>query len=136
MPINNLVMLCGRITKDLELQKTPSNISVVKFSLAINRNYNKDQVDFINCVAWKHSAEYLCKYANKGDLIQISGEIQQNNYTNRDGQNVYQLEVNCSEVTIRSQKNDNERVETKVQETKEVYKNVEKQTQQTDDSPF
>lgn len=137
MSINNHVMLCGRITKDLELEKTTNNISVLKFTLAINRVYNKDQADFINCIAWKHSAEYLSKYGSKGDLIQVSGEIQTSNYQGKDGNTIYKTEVNCNEVTIRSQKGDNssEKVETK---SELPHKKVYKKEVETfdDDKPF
>ena len=84
----NVVVIMGRLTADPELRTTQSGISVTSFSVAVNRNYSKDgnnQTDFINCVAWRNNAEFISKYFTKGQMIAIKGSLQQNNYTDKDG---------------------------------------------------
>lgn len=93
--INN-VSLTGRLTKDLELSYTQSGLPVGSFTLAVNRQYKKDgqpDADFINCVAWKKTAENLSQYTHKGSLIGIEGRIQTHSYDNQQGQKVYVTEV-------------------------------------------
>ena len=70
----NKVVLVGRLTKDIELRKTPSNVSVCDFTVAINRRFNSSQngektADFINCTAWRQSADFLASYAGKGTVV-------------------------------------------------------------------
>ena len=86
----NRVVLTGRTTKDLELRVTNSGINVCWFTLAVDRKF---KADFISCIAWKKTAEVMCKYVKKGSLIGIDGRIQTGSYNNRDGQRVYVTEV-------------------------------------------
>lgn len=94
--INN-VTLMGRFTAAPELKKTPSGTSVTAFCIAVDRRYQaKDgerQADFINCVAWRHTAEFITKYFNKGDLIAVTGEIQTRKYQDKNGNNRVACEV-------------------------------------------
>lgn len=94
--INNVVLI-GRLTRDVELRYTPSNIAVATFNLAVNRNFkNQDgerEADFINCVMWQKSAENLANWTRKGMLIGITGRIQTRSYENQEGQRVYVTEV-------------------------------------------
>ncbi len=94
--INNVVLI-GRLTRDVELRYTPSNIAVATFNLAVNRNFkNQDgerEADFINCVMWQKSAENLANWTRKGMLIGITGRIQTRSYENQQGQRVYVTEV-------------------------------------------
>lgn len=71
----------GNITKDLELKKTPTNKSVLEFTIAIN---DQDKVDYINCQAWEKTAEIIEKYMSKGSKILVEGKFKTNSY---DGQN-------------------------------------------------
>ena len=71
----NQVMLLGRLTRNPELKKTESNKSVLNFTLAIKDAYNKDKTEFIDCVAWNQSADFLNQYAGQGDLISCEGRI-------------------------------------------------------------
>ena len=93
----NSICLVGRLTKDVELRYTPSNVAVATFTLAVNRifkNENGDrEADFINCVMWRQQAENLANWAKKGALIGITGRIQTRNYDNQQGQRVYVTEV-------------------------------------------
>jgi single-strand DNA-binding protein len=82
----NIVILIGRLTADPELRTTNNGVSVTSFSVAVDRAYTKEkQTDFINCVAWRNSAEFISKYFSKGQMIALRGSLQQNNYTDKDG---------------------------------------------------
>ena len=76
----NKVILGGRLTSDPELRQTPQGVSVVNFSIAISRKNNKNNeqqmADFINCVAWRSTAEFICKYFRKGSSICVTGGLQ------------------------------------------------------------
>lgn len=102
----NSVVLVGRLTKDIELRKTQSGLSVASFTVACDRrlsqeqrNNNEQSADFINCVAWRGSADFLGKYARKGDTVGVEGKIQTRNY-DRDGQRVYVTEVLANSVNL------------------------------------
>lgn len=103
--INNVVLV-GRLTKDIELRKTQSGLSVASFTVACDRrlsqeqkNNNEQSADFINCVAWRGSADFLGKYARKGDTVGVEGKIQTRSY-DRDGQRVYVTEVLANSVNL------------------------------------
>ena len=103
--INNVVLV-GRLTKDIELRKTQSGLSVASFTVACDRrlsqeqrNNNEQSADFINCVAWRGSADFLGKYAHKGDTVGVEGRIQTRNY-DREGQRVYVTEVLANSVNL------------------------------------
>ena len=98
----NKVILIGRITKDPELRRTPTDVPVVQFTIAVNRNYqNKNgerQADFISCVAWRGQAEFISRYIRKGYLMSIEGRISTRNYQGQDGQMRYVTEVVVDQV--------------------------------------
>ena len=94
----NSVSLVGRITKDLELKYTTTGKAVVSFTLAVNRTFNRDEADFISCVAWQKTAETLCNYMGKGSQIGITGRIQTRTYDDKDGKRVYITEVVANEI--------------------------------------
>jgi single-strand DNA-binding protein len=94
----NRVVLLGRLTKDPEVKKTSSGKSVASFSLAVSDRYNRDKTDFINCVAWEKTADYLGNYVKKGNLIAVEGRISTRNYDGSDGKKVYITEVVCESV--------------------------------------
>lgn len=94
--INNTTLV-GRLTRNPELRYTGNGIAVLSFNLAVERNYTNAQgereTDFINCVAWRGTAETLSNFAVKGSLIGITGSIQTRNYENNEGRTVYVTEV-------------------------------------------
>lgn len=98
----NQVALIGRITKDVELRKTQSGTSCVSFTLAVERlfkNANGEyETDFINCVAWRQTADFMGQYVKKGYLLAITGNIQTRNYQDKDGKTIYITEVICDNV--------------------------------------
>ena len=96
----NVVTIMGRLTADPELKTTQNGISYCRFTVAVNR-YSKDgedTADFISCVAWRSTAEFICKYFLKGSKIALSGSIQTGSYTDKDGRKVYTTDVNTDKV--------------------------------------
>lgn len=80
----NKCILQGRLTKDPEIRFTSDNKPVASFALAVDRDYNRQQVDFINCVAWEKTAEFMQKYFHKGDMAIVEGRVQVRSYTTTD----------------------------------------------------
>lgn len=93
----NKVILMGRLTSDPELKTTTSGISVAQVTIACERSYAKKgeekKTDFINVVAWRNNAEFLCKYFKKGSLVLVEGTIQTRSYEAKDGTKRYVTEV-------------------------------------------
>lgn len=84
----NCVQIVGRLVKNPEMRQN-SETSVARFTVAVDRKYKKDEADFISCVAFGKSAEFVDKYFSKGNRIGIVGEWRSGSYTNKDGQKVY-----------------------------------------------
>lgn len=97
----NKSILIGRLTKDAELRTTASGVSVCSFTLAVNRRFKNSEgnydADFINCVAWRNTAEFICKHFAKGSQLAVVGSIQTRNYDDKDGKKVYVTEVAVDE---------------------------------------
>lgn len=97
----NKVILMGRLTKDPEFKKTQSGVSVASFALAVDRGYKDDdgirQADFINCVTFSNTADFINKYFVKGQLILVIGSIQTRTWEGQDGKTNYVTEVIVSE---------------------------------------
>ena len=107
----NAVVLVGRTTKDIELRRTGSGTAVASFTLAVNRDFRTQdgqEADFIQCVAWKKTAELLEQYVHKGDRIAVSGSIRTRNYTGNDGRKVYVTEVLANQVEFLETKKNSE----------------------------
>lgn len=103
----NKVILGGRLTADPELKTTPSGASVTTFTVAVNRRFAKDgETDFINCVAWRQTAEFVSKYFSKGSSISVVGSIQVRSWTDGNGQKRYATEVIADEAYFVDGKND------------------------------
>ena len=86
----NIAVIMGRLTAAPELRTTPNGVSVTSFSVAVDRSYSsrsggERQTDFINVVAWRGTAEFICKYFQKGQMIAIDGSIQTRNYEDKQG---------------------------------------------------
>ena len=81
----NKVILGGRLTADPELKQTPQGVSVTTFSIAVNRKGKEAQTDFINCVAWRNNADFICRFFKKGSSICISGSVQTRSYEDKQG---------------------------------------------------
>ena len=92
----------GRLVADPELKKTTTGISVCSFRLAVPRPKVKDKTDFLNYVAWRQSAEYLCQYGKKGDWVEVVGTLTSRNYEDTQGNKRTILETAVDELKLLS----------------------------------
>ena len=86
----NIIVLQGRLVRDPEMRTTQSGVAVASFTLAVDRDFGgrdgaEKQTDFIDCTAWRHTAEFVSKYFSKGRMAVVSGRLQIDNYTDNDG---------------------------------------------------
>ena len=104
----NKAILMGRLTKDPELRHTSTGTPVCSFSIAINNGSGENQTtDFINCVAWNKTAEFVDKYFAKGRMIVVIGRITTRTWEGQDGKKNYATEVVASEVSFGDSKKEN-----------------------------
>lgn len=100
----NIVGIMGRLTFEPELKKTPSGVSVIRITVAVDRSYQPSgqdrQADFIDCVAWRQTAEFISRYFHKGSMIAVEGTIQTSNYTDKNGKQRKQVEVLANNVSF------------------------------------
>ena len=98
----NKAILMGRLTRDPEQSTSPSGVVVTRFTLAIDRRFQRQgeerQTDFINIVAWRQRAEFVSKWFKKGQLVAVDGSIQTRRYTDKDGNNRTAFEVVANNV--------------------------------------
>lgn len=104
----NKVILMGRITQDLELKQTPNGVSVLTFTVAVDRSYSKQgeerQTDFISCVAWRQTAEFISKYFSKGSMIAVEGSLRTRTYEDKNGSKHYVTEVYVDNASFTGEK--------------------------------
>lgn len=119
----NRINIIGRITKDIELKQTKNEINYTRFSIAVKRDLKDESgeygTDFFNVVAWRKTAEFISKYFKKGSRIAISGKLQQNIYTDKDGVERTSVEIVAEDVDFIDKKETNEEQpkEAKVEES-------------------
>ena len=121
----NKVMLSGRLTRDPELRYTPSGVAVMTFSLALNRRYKdqsgewKEEVSFVNVVAWQKQAELASEYLKKGSAVFVEGRLQSRSWETSEGQKRSVLEVRAERLQFldRVKKEEEELVEGKIEDT-------------------
>ena len=107
----NKVILMGRLTRDAEIRYSQgeSSTAIARFSLAVDRRFRRDNeaptADFINCVAFGRTAEFLQRFGRKGTKFVLEGRIQTGSYTNKDGQRVYTTDVVAENVEFAESKN-------------------------------
>ncbi len=94
----NKVILIGRLTRDPELRYTPNGTAVCRFTLAVNRRFNREQTDFIDIVAWRGLAENCANYLGKGRLAAVDGSLQVRSYEGQDGQKRKAIEVVADDI--------------------------------------
>lgn len=105
----NKVILMGRLTRDPEIRypQDPEAAAVGRFSLAVDRRFKKDgspDTDFFNCVCFGRQAEFVEKYLKKGIKMLITGRVENNNYTDRDGHKVYAVQIMVEEMEFAESK--------------------------------
>lgn len=109
----NEVVLMGRLTRDAETRFLQgSNNSITRFTLAVERDYkaageDKPKTDFINCIAWNGTGEFVAKYFPKGSMIAITGTIETGSYTDKDGKKVYTTEIRVTKASFTGEKRNN-----------------------------
>jgi len=100
----NKALIMGRLVKDPELKTTGTGTSVCSFTVAVDRSFVKQgeerQTDFIDCVAWRGTAEFLCKYFTKGRMVNVVGSIQKRTWDDKDGNKRYTTEIIADEVNF------------------------------------
>lgn len=92
----NFAVLTGRMVQKPELKSTQNGVSVTSFTLAVARPYVKDrdpETDFINCVAWRNTAEFICRNFDKGNMLGVQGSFQMRKYDDKDGNHRTAFEV-------------------------------------------
>lgn len=109
----NKVILMGRLTRDPEFRQTTSGTPVCSFSLAINRQFANKQTgeretDFVDCDAWRSTAEFISRYFSKGSMILVEGQLRNNNYTDNNGVKHYSMRVLVDNVSFCESKNNSE----------------------------
>ena len=121
----NRVVLVGRITKDPLLRKTQSGTSVVSFTIACNRRVPSQgqDADFINCVAWDKTADFMAQYVRKGALLGLEGRIQTRSYDDKDGKRVYITEVVADSVQFLESKKQAENMQNEAHAAPAVQNN-------------
>lgn len=105
----NRVILMGRLTADPELRQTPQGTAVSRFTIAVDRRFRREggqQADFITCVAWRQTAEFICRYFRKGRMIAVEGQIQSRSWDGQDGKRQYATEVVIDNAFFTGSKND------------------------------
>lgn len=106
----NVAVLMGRLVADPEIRHTPSNVAVTSFTIAVDRSYQKAgterQADFIDIVAWRATADFVCKYFRKGQLIAVQGSIQTRSYQDKDGNKRKAFEIVADNVHFAEPKKD------------------------------
>lgn len=127
----NKVILKGRLTSTPELKQTQNGTAVTKFTIAVNRRFDREKTDFINCEAWRNTAEFISKFFCKGKEIALIGELHIDKFE-KDGKTNYFTSVVVDEVEFCGSKADN--AETKV-ETEEGSPNMV-EVGEDDDLPF
>jgi len=140
--ILNRILLIGRITKDPEMKMTQSNIPVVSFTLAVNRQFKSENeetsADFIQCVVWRKQAENMAKYVSKGMLLGIDGRLQTRQYDTDNGTR-YITEVVCDNVQFLESKKDDEPQEPQYSgkfTAKQVYADMTQVKEVKEDNEF
>ena len=105
----NHIIIMGRLTRDPELRRTGSGVAVASFTLAVDRDFTgKDkekETDFIDCVAWRNTGEFVSKYFTKGRMACVSGSLQMRDWTDKDGNKRRQAEVIADNVYFADSKN-------------------------------
>ena len=105
----NHIVIMGRLTRDPELRRTGSGVAVTSFTLAVDRDFTgKDgekETDFIDCVAWRNTGEFVSKYFTKGRMACVDGSLQVRNWTDKDGNKRRNAEVIANNVYFADSKN-------------------------------
>ena len=129
----NKVILMGRLTKDVELRHTDKGKAVATFTIAVDSGYGENKkADFINCVAWEKTAEFINNWFGKGRMIAVVGRISTRTYEGQDGRKNYVTEVIVNEVAFADSKKD----EVEPKQSSGIDSDAELFPVEVDDLPF
>lgn len=136
----NTVVIMGRMVRDPELRTLDSGTNVTSFSVAVDRNYvdkttNERQADFLNVVAWRYTADFICKYFHKGDMIALNGELQSRQYTDKDGNKRTAIEIVANNASFCGGKNNGGSANTST-DAPNMVANPDESADSNDDLPF
>ena len=125
----NKIILLGRLTKAPEVRYTQGQnaMAIGKFSLAVNRKYkreNEPEADFFNCTSFGKQAEFVDKYLKKGSKVLISGRVQNDNYTNKEGQKVYSIQILVEEIEFAESKGSSDAGKQQSEPSSEGFVNI------------
>lgn len=125
----NKIILLGRLTKDPEVRYTQgqNTMAIGKFSLAVNRKYkreNEPEADFFNCTSFGKQAEFVEKYLKKGSKVLMSGRVQNDNYTNKEGQKVYSVQIMVEEIEFAESKGSSDSAKQQSEPSSEGFVNI------------
>ena len=135
----NKVIIMGRLTKDPDFKQTQSGIAMCKFSVAVERQFKdkmtgERQTDFLDCTAFRGTAEFISRYFSKGNMILVEGNIQNNNYTDNNGVKHYSNNIMVENVSFCGGKNESNTAQTEqsqaVQEQNVLPENVQNAVEQ------
>ena len=137
----NVAVIMGRLTADPDVRHTTNGISVTSFTVACERSFSKDknrETDFIDCVAWRNTADFIGKYFSKGQMIVVQGELQTRNYEDKNGSKRKAVELIANNVNFgESKKEEGSPVDKIANKAKNMGIAVEFEEQASDDDlPF
>lgn len=136
----NCAVLMGRLVADPELKTTSNNISVTSFRIAVDRNFVKQgeekQADFIDIVAWRSTADFVCRYFKKGSMIAVQGSIQTRNYEDKQGNKRTAVEIVADNVSFCGSKVENGTQETSYTPTFQSASQGDFESIDDDDAPL
>ena len=108
----NVAVVMGRLVAEPELRHTPGDVPVTTVTLAVDRSYVKSgterQADFLDIVAWRGTAEFICRNFRKGQMMAVKGSIQTRNFTDKDGNKRKAVEIHATDVSFADSKRDND----------------------------
>lgn len=125
MAVNNITV-SGRLAKEVEMRYTTSGKAVANFMIAVDRKFARDETDFFNVVMWGKSAENFANFTAKGSPVAIEGRLQSRSYQNKQGEQVYVVEIVANDFTLFENRT----------ETEQRRKGGNKPTQQPQSDPF
>lgn len=141
--VGNKVILIGRLTADVEMRQTNNGTSVASFTLAVNKPYNKEndhpEADFIDCVAWKTTAEFISKYFEKGSKFAVCGRLQTRTYEDKEGKKRKVTEVVVDEVDFvekKSESSSDQSDQTKISKKSKATQVSVEVDEESDELPF
>ena len=131
----NRVILFGRLTREPEMRNTSSGIAVTRFTVAcdrqfVNKQTNERECDFIECEAWRNTAEFVSKWFHKGSAITVEGSLRNNNFTDQNGVKHYGYVVSADNVGFGGGKNESGQAQSGTEQTGTALSNIEKFVEQ------